>query len=116
MTRLEDPASAVAASLCVGARMPGGTGATRRHPRRCGWCDWPPAELSRMVEAFNLTAGRDERRGTWARHDVRVFTSLPRAEQEALVAATQGFEPEAAPRPPMDDGAFAPADEGWPWR
>jgi hypothetical protein len=61
-----------------------------------------------MVAAYNATAGRDERRGTWARHDVRVYTSLPRAEQVAATEAAQGIEP--PPPAPAD-----PGEESVPW-
>jgi hypothetical protein len=114
VTRIDDPASAVAAALCASARMPGGTGTTRRHPRRCGWCDYPVRELAAMVAAFNQVAGRDERRGTWARHDVRVFTGLPHDAQVAQVAAAQEIEPMgAAAARPADGGA--PEEESVPW-
>jgi hypothetical protein len=111
MSRIDDPASAVAASLCLLARRLDERGITPRHPRPCDWCVWPIAVLVEMVEAFNAAAGYDPRRGTYAndRHDVRVFGSAPRADQVAQVTAAQGLEP-------MDIAAAAPVDEeDLPW-
>ena len=93
---IDEPASAVAASLCLSARDRKGR-TTARHPGRCGWCDWPEDELARMVEGFNAWAGFDERRGTYARHDARVFAELPRDRQAELVAAAQAIEEPSEP-------------------
>ena len=93
MSRIDDPASAVAASLCVIARSVLVTvPVTNRHPSACGWCDYPAPVLSGMVADFNYRAGYDQKHGTYARHDVRVFAALPRAEQVALVAEAQALE------------------------
>jgi hypothetical protein len=89
-TVIDEPASAVAAALCLSAR--DRDGVTRRHPRRCGWCDYPAGVLRSMVEGFNAWAGYDDRRGTYDRHDARVFQGLPRARQAELVRDAQGFE------------------------
>lgn len=106
MAVIDEPASAVAASLCLAARDRKDR-TTTRHPGRCGWCPYPADELTRMVEGFNAWAGWNERRGTYERHDARVFAELPRDRQAALVAAAQAIEE------PADE---VPADqEDAPW-
>lgn len=90
MTVLFEPASAVAASICIAARM---LDSTARHPRPCGWCEYSIDELRRMVEGYNAWAGYDERKGTYARFEAAVFQGLPRSEQAAQVLAAQAFEP-----------------------
>src|SRR5450830_516562 len=101
MSRIDDPASAVAASLCLLARTTDDRGRTRRHPAECGWCIWPVPVLAEMVEAFNTAAGYDARRGTYAhgRHDVRTFGAASRADQVAQVTEAQSLEPMAPPAP-----------------
>lgn len=95
MSVIDEPASAVAAALCLVAR--NNDGVTSRHPRRCGWCDYPTDELVRMVDGFNTWAGFNDRRRTYERHDARVFAELPPARQAELVLAAQGFDPEPEP-------------------
>lgn len=85
-----DPAAAVAAGICLVAQVLGAQ--TPRHPRRCGWCEYPPDELSRMLTAFAGWAGREERTGTYGRHEARVFAELPRSRQLELVTAAQAFD------------------------
>ena len=104
-TLLDEPAAAVAASLCLLARDRRG-GTTPRHPRRCAWCDWPPAQLAEMVDGFNDLAGFSERKGTYRRHAARVFAGLPPARQAELVRAAQELEPE-----PMAQRAGPAPDE-----
>lgn len=52
---IRDPESAVAAAICYLSRSTAkGIGYNAgRHPRRCGWCDYEPADLLRMVNDFN---------------------------------------------------------------
>jgi hypothetical protein len=107
---VDEPASAIAASLCLVAR--DRDGRTPRHPRRCSWCDYPAAELARMVGEFNEWAGLDQRTGRYARHSVWSFNELPAKRQAELVLEAQGFEPE-----PMPAAELAPVDEeaDLPW-
>lgn len=90
---IDEPAAAVAAALCLAAR-DRSRQVTTRHPRACSWCDYPADALRSMVEGFNAWAGFNEDKGTYARHDARVFAELPRARQAELVHAAQGFEEE----------------------
>lgn len=109
---IDEPASAVAASLCLVARDRGDR-RTPRHPETCSWCDWPADVLRSMLEAFNEWAGYDERQGTYARHVARVFAELPQSRQAELVRAAQGLEdvPAAAPdpAPAATGGTHSPA-------
>jgi hypothetical protein len=102
---LFDPASAIAAGICLTARSVAPR-TVDRHPRPCGWCDYSPDELRQMIDGFNAWAGFSERSGTYERHDARVFAELPRAEQARLVLEAQAFPPERAmersPEPPAD--------------
>ncbi len=91
MAALDDPAAAVAASLCLASRTRDDR-RTARHPGRCGWCDYPAGELRRMVEGFNAWAGLDQRRGAYARLEARWFSEMPRAEQQRRVLEAQGLE------------------------
>lgn len=96
---IDEAALAIAASLCLIAR--DRDGKTRRHPRRCAWCDWPEAELRARIAGFNAWADRNEDKSTYGRHDARVFNELPRTRQAELVREAQDFEPEPEPmRPP----------------
>lgn len=111
MSVIDEPAAAVAASLCLTARVIADHAVTTRHPSRCGWCDYPVTELAAMVDGFNAWAGFDERNGTYQRHDARIFAELPRERQRALVIEAQAFEVEEPPPPePMDAPAAPPAD------
>jgi hypothetical protein len=95
MTVIDEPAAAVAAGRCVTARslaVPGRDRTMANHPGPCAWCDYPLADLARMVDGFNAWAGWDERRRTYDRHDARVFQDLPRAEQERRIVEAQGFD------------------------
>jgi hypothetical protein len=104
VSRIDEPASAIAASHCLTARTIDDRGTTRLHPRPCGWCIWPVPVLTGMVDEFNVRAGYDPRRGTHQRHDARVFASLSRADQVAAVLEAQEFEP-------METIAVVTADE-----
>jgi hypothetical protein len=110
MTVLFEPASAIAASICIAART---LSSVARHPRPCGWCDWPVAELRGMVDGFNAWAGYDERRGTYRQFDAAAFQGLPRVEQRRLVLEAQAFpdqaEPAQAPPAPPPDADPLPA-------
>lgn len=105
---IDDAPSAVAAAHCLSAR--DRDGRTRLHPSRCSWCDYPTDELHGMVERFRTWAGFDEKRGTYRRHDVRVFGELSRERQAALVREAQGFELEAAAATPRDETGAMPWD------
>lgn len=87
---LFEPASAIAAGLCLAARAIS-DGRTARHPRPCGWCDYPLVDLRAMVAGFNEWAGFSERTHTYERHDARVFAELRPADQAALVLEAQAF-------------------------
>jgi len=100
MTVLFEPASAIAASLCLTARAVADKAITDRHPRPCGWCLYSPDELRQMVDGFNAWAGFRERTRTYERHDARIFAELPRAEQARLVLLAQAFEPMQPDPPP----------------
>ncbi len=108
MTTRLDPPSAVAASLCLLARSLSDRAVTSRHPRPCGWCDYPVAELRAMVDDLNEMTF-DPKSGRYLTHDARAFSELPRARQATLVAEAQSFEPE-----PMTAPTPAPADEETP--
>ena len=114
MTVLFEPAEAIAAGHCLTARTisrAAQPAATTAHPRRCAWCDWPAEELRSMVEGYNAWAGYDPARGTYGRHEARVFQDLPRAEQQRQVIAAQGLEePVAEPVQPVDTAPPPPAD------
>lgn len=97
---IDEPAAAIAAGRCVTARsLDTGRGAiTAQHPRRCAWCDYPLADLSRMVEGWNHWAdGKDHGRSTvYARHDAQLFAERSRrdpVEAERLIVDAQGLEP-----------------------
>jgi hypothetical protein len=93
MSVILEPASAVAAGICLAARTIGKPpGILRgRHPRPCGWCDYPVEDLRRLVDGYNVWAGFSERSRTYERHDARVFAELPAAVQAELVLAAQDF-------------------------
>lgn len=104
MTVLFEPASAIAASICIAART---LDSARRHPRPCGWCDYSVDELRSLVDGFNAWAGYDERKGTYRQFDARVFQGLPPKEQARQVLEAQAFPPLAQA---MQPGASPPAD------
>lgn len=86
----EDPAVAGAMARCLLARtLDPKRRVTDRHPRACGWCDYPTEELRAGVEAFNEWAGFDDRSGSSRRHPTRAFNDLHREEQDALITAAQ---------------------------
>lgn len=87
---LFEPEAAIAASRCVIARSVS-DGRTPQHPRACGWCDYPLADLRSMVEGFNQWAEYSNRSHTFGRHELRVWSEMPRAEQEARIVAAQAF-------------------------
>lgn len=122
MTVLFDPASAIAASLCLTARTIDSKRPMSRHPRPCGWCDYSLDELRQMVDGFNAWAGFRERSGTYERHDARVFAERPRAEQARLILDAQAFPEDAPATPPVNTVAMEPpieppadAEEGPSW-
>lgn len=121
MSVIDEPAAAIAAGRCVTARsLDTGRGAvTAQHPRRCAWCDYPLADLARMVEGWNQWAdGKDRGRSTvYARHDAQLFAERSRrdpAEAERLIVDAQGLED--VPGPEDRVGGADPlgphADEG----
>ena len=99
MAVITEPEVAVAIGRCVTARSLATVTrqVTSQHPRRCAWCDYPLAELARMVEGYNAWAGYSERSGTYQRHEARVFAELPRDEQVRRIVAAQGLESESQP-------------------
>lgn len=106
MSVIDEPIAAIAAGRCVLARSLATMGRppTPQHPRRCAWCDYPLADLSRMVEGWNHWAdGKDRGQATvYARHDAQLFAERSRkhpAEAEALIVAAQGLEPLSVPQP-----------------
>jgi hypothetical protein len=90
---LFEPASAIAAGICLTARTIS-DGRTARHPRPCGWCTYEPDDLRAMVSGFNAWAGYDERAHTYDRLDARAFQGLPVREQQQLVLEAQAFPPD----------------------
>lgn len=102
MTVLFGPADAVAASRCLIARSIAG-GKTDHHPRRCGWCPEPMADLQALIAGFNDWAAyrpTGKTGGTSERHEIRVWMELDRAEQRRLVIAAQALEADQPPEPP----------------
>jgi len=110
MTVIDDPAAAGAAGRCVIARSVSDRAMTSSHPRACGWCDYPLADLSRMVEGFNAWAGYNSRSNTFAHHELRVWSELPRDEQERRIVEAQAFPED---EPPV--AAPSVAEEGPAW-
>lgn len=51
-----DPAAAVAAAICHLSRESSPIHVSGRHPATCGWCDYPTAELARMVRDFDTSS------------------------------------------------------------
>lgn len=117
MTEQLEPASAVAAGICLTARTIA-AGITARHPRACGWCDYEPTELRSMLDGFVASAGRNERTGAYRHHEAAVFQGLPSREQAALVLAAQSFpEPPEQPVAAIQPTQAHEDDEGGPvWR
>jgi hypothetical protein len=100
---LFEPEAAIAASLCMTARIVSRHGVSERHPRRCGWCDYPIETLRQLVDGFNEWAGYQEKTGTYREHEARRFQGLPRSEQLRLITEAQAFppdEPVPMPSPP----------------
>lgn len=100
--RTEDPAVAAAMGRCLTARSLArkgeAFGATTRHPRTCGWCDYPADELQAAVIEFRNWAEFNDRLGTSGRHATRAFShELSREQQEALIVAAQAFVEEESP-------------------
>jgi hypothetical protein len=90
-----EPASAIAASRCLAARVrDSGHRVTASHPRRCGWCDYPTDVLDGLVRGFNAWAGYSERTGTYAHHELRVWAELGKDEQLSQIVAAQVLEDE----------------------
>lgn len=110
---LFEPASAIAAGICLTARILA-DGRTERHPRPCGWCDYPPDALQRMVDGFNAWAGWSERTHTYQRHDARVFAELKPATQAAMVLEAQAFPAPAEPVAEAETPSPHEADEEGP--
>lgn len=108
MAVIFEPAAAVAAGICLVARE-FNDGRDRRHPRPCGWCDYPLEVLRSMVDGFNAWAGFDERKGTYTRFEARQFQGLPHRQQSELVLEAQSF-PDYGSGDPQPDVAAAAAD------
>ena len=107
--RTEDPAVAAAMGRCLLARsLRSGAQSfrpTQRHPRECGWCDYPIEVLQAALIEFNTWAEYDDRRSTSGRHPTRTFAELARDEQERLITVAQALVDAKAPAP-----ADAPAE------
>ena len=100
--RTEDPAVAAAMGRCLVARSLAKEGEPfkpmERHPRTCGWCVYPRAELHAAMDEFKDWAAFDDRHATSGRHATRTFThELSRAEQEARIVEAQAFEEVTSP-------------------
>lgn len=94
-----DPASAIAVSRCLLARVGTPVAVTNDHPRPCAWEDYTRADLARMLDDFNAEAGytdRHEPAGRFVHLDVQRFHCLPKPEQQRRIAAAQ--YPTEAPR------------------
>lgn len=102
---LLEPASAIAAGICLTARTIA-HGHTVRHPRPCGWCDYDVADLRTLVDGFNAWAGYNGR--TYAQLLARIFQGLPHREQVAQVLEAQSFPAVE----PMTEADSAPAHDG----
>lgn len=99
-----EPAVAAAMARCLTARVIDPVHrATVRHPRWCGWCEYPMPELRAAVDEFNQWADFSDRHRTSRRHVVRAFSELSPAEQERRVIEAQGFEAEAATPPTVEE-------------
>jgi hypothetical protein len=99
VTVLFGPADAIAASRCLIARSIAG-GTTADHPRKCGWCSEPIADLRSLVAGFNDWAAyrpTGKTGGTSERHEVRLFMELPRDEQRQLIEEAQALEDPGVP-------------------
>lgn len=95
-----EPASAVAASRCMAARIRDPKRwLTDSHPSACGWCIYPMAALDEMVRGFNDWSGFSVRANSYERHDARVFAELSQAKQQALIVAAQVLEDGLPPAP-----------------
>lgn len=105
--RIDAAASIVAASLCWLHRWSGiGADLVRpTHPSRCGWCDFPPAELLAAIEGFDHEG--------W---NAKQFRGLPPSIRERLVREAQELEPmpAVAPAPADDRGEGVGRDSGAP--
>jgi hypothetical protein len=99
---LRDPAFAVAAAKCLGARWYGGRGTEAAgvavswsHPEECGFCDFPVGQLIEAIDEFFTWAGLEpehyfgETRPT--RAAVEAFLTLPKEEQTRIVRKAQGY-------------------------
>jgi len=107
-----EPAAAVAAGRCLAARVRDRERwTTTDHPSRCGWCDYPTPVLDAMIRGFHAWAGYSERTGTYAHHEMRVWSETPGDAQRAAVSAAQALEVGPPPAPKaMEPAAAAPAD------
>jgi hypothetical protein len=87
---VKDPAVIAALGHCWMARWRGlGAGMIEsRHPRECGWCEYPAELLLSAIRAFDFEG-----------FEARRFSGRPYPEQVALVLAAQAFTPEQ-PIPP----------------
>lgn len=103
---ISDAPAGFAAARCLAARVrDAGHWLTTDHPSRCGWCDYPTAELASMVETFNELVAFDLRSGT----SVTGIGRFPvdRAEQHRLVTAAQQLEAGPPPAPLAESEATA---------
>ncbi len=115
MTVIFEPASAIAAGLCLTARTITTDGRTARHPRPCGWCDYPIDDLRKLIDGFNAWAGWSERSHSYERHEARVFAELKVAEQMALVLEAQAFPAEEPVEAPVAATSHQDEQEGPAW-
>ena len=99
--RIDDAPSIVAASICYLTRW-AESSHSPTHPTRCGWCDFPPAELLAAISGFDFEG--------WA---AREFRGLPAFMQERLVREAQELEPEPEPMPATP--AVPVDEEAVPW-
>lgn len=83
MTYKPTMAEAQAMGLCLLSRLPGlpavptlRGAVAQMHPLRCGWCEYPDAELQRILVAFNATRSQYD--------DDRWQALPPRAKGEAI--------------------------------
>lgn len=110
-----EPAVAAAMGRCLTARSLSAKDAiTARHPRPCGWCDYPRELLDGAVREWTARAEFDRNQGTDT-SGYRTFRRLDPDEREQLIRAAQELMPDepasiAIATPP----ANAPEEES-PW-
>lgn len=91
---LLDPPAAIAAAICLAARVLDPTRhETARHRGTCAFCEWPLEDLRSNLDAFNRWAAYDQRSGRYGRHEMRVWQDVPARRQAELIAEAQGIPP-----------------------